>query len=135
MRRPTFRRSCWLVFAGWSFWTAGLLLFPDAGKGLRCGQAFAASGDTVGGAAVYRQFCINCHAANGKGDDNMKKVMTAIPDFTSEKWQKEMTDPQMSVSITDGKNTLMPAFADKVNADQIQALVEYIRKFDGARGK
>lgn len=135
MGRPIFRRSCWLVFAGWSLWTASLLLFPDSGKGLGSSRAFAASGETVDGLSVYRQFCVTCHAANGKGDENMKKVMTSIPDFTSEKWQTEMTDPQISVSITDGKNTLMPSFADKVNADQIQALVEYIRKFDPARGK
>jgi mono/diheme cytochrome c family protein len=123
------------VLAGWSLWTAGQFIFPEAGRGLGSAPALAASGDKVDGLSVYRQFCLNCHAANGKGDENMKKVMTSIPDFTSEKWQKEMTDPQMLVSITDGKGTLMPAFADKVDTDQVQALVEYIRKFDPARAK
>jgi len=129
-----FRRSCLFIFAGWTLWTASHWMLPNM-NGFESASAFAASENTPEGLTVYRQFCMNCHGANGKGDDNMKKVMTSIPDFTSEKWQKELSDPQMSVSITDGKGTLMPAFADKVNADQVQALVEYIRKFDPARAK
>ncbi len=61
--------------------------------------------------------------------------MTSIPDFTNNKWQQDVNDPQISVSITDGKGTLMPAFADKVNSDEVQALVDYIRKFDASRAK
>jgi mono/diheme cytochrome c family protein len=135
MRGFSFPRVALLFFAGWTLWVAGNLIIADTGKIALTSQAFAASENTTDGLSVYRQFCLNCHGANGKGDDNMKKVMTSIPDFTSEKWQKEVSDPQMSVSITDGKGTLMPAFADKVKADQVQALVEYIREFDPARAK
>jgi cytochrome c oxidase cbb3-type subunit III len=133
MRHLGLRRLSLFILAGWVFWTAMHLIVPDAGRSLGSAQAFAASEKSADGSGVYRQFCVNCHGANGKGDDNMRKVMTALPDFTSDKWQKEITDPQMLVSITDGKGTLMPAFVDKVNSDQVQELVEYIRKFDPAR--
>jgi mono/diheme cytochrome c family protein len=135
MRELSFRRFGLLFFIAWTFWVVGNLIIADTGKVVLTSQAFAASEKTAEGLGVYRQFCLNCHGANGKGDDNMKKVMTSIPDFTSEKWQKEASDPQISVSITDGKGALMPAFADKVNADQVQTLVDYIRKFDPARAK
>jgi mono/diheme cytochrome c family protein len=135
MRKFSYRRIGLLFFAGWMFWVIGNLFAPQVGKNLMGSQAFAGFEKPADGIGVYRQFCLNCHAANGKGDDTMKKVMTAMPDFTSEKWQKETSDAQMAVSITDGKNTLMPAFADKVDGDQVQALIEYIRKFDASRVK
>jgi len=134
MRRLSFRKAVLFFLVAWTFWIVGNLMNPTPERGV-IGSAFAGSDQTTDGVGVYRQFCVNCHAANGKGDDNMKKVMTTMPDFTSDKWQKETSDPQISVSITDGKGTLMPAFADKVNADQVQALVEYVRKFDPSRAK
>jgi mono/diheme cytochrome c family protein len=123
------------VFASWALWSVGQLIIPETQGRFIEAKAFASPASPADGLEVYKQFCINCHAANGKGDDTMKKVMTTIPDFTSDKWQKEINDAQISVSITDGKGTLMPAFAGKVEGDQVQALVEYIRKFDSSRSK
>lgn len=135
MTSLSFRRMGLFVFAVWVIWIISQVVIPDSGTGLGSGKAFAASDKTADGLGVYRQFCESCHGANGKGNDNMKKVMTMIPDFTDEKWQKEISDAQMSVCMTDGKGTMMPSFADKVTSDQVQALVEYIRKFDASRTK
>jgi mono/diheme cytochrome c family protein len=135
MSKRMFPRAVICIFAGWSFWVVGNLMVPTTGKSWVVSQAYGAPEPRADGLEVYRQFCVNCHGANGKGDENMKKVMTMIPDFTSEKWQKENSDAQITVDITDGKGTLMPAFADKVTADQVPTLMEYIRKFDPSRAK
>ena len=59
--------------------------------------------------------------------------MPTIPDFTSRQWQEGVNDPQLKVSILDGKGTLMPGFPDRVTDDQAKALVAYIRAFGPKR--
>jgi mono/diheme cytochrome c family protein len=135
MRHTSFRRVKLFFLATWTFYVFKNLIIPETGKDLLSALAFAASEKTTDVVGVYRQFCLKCHGANGKGDEYMRKDMPSLPDFTSEKWQKEIDDAQMLVGITDGKGTLMPPFGDKVNSDEVQALVEYIRNFDASRAK
>jgi ubiquinol-cytochrome c reductase cytochrome b subunit len=81
--------------------------------------------------ALYRQSCLICHGADGRGLD-MRAGMPAIPDFTSPMWQQGVSNPQLAVSILDGKGTLMPAFRDRVPEDQARDLVAYVRAFGPA---
>jgi mono/diheme cytochrome c family protein len=59
--------------------------------------------------------------------------MPAIPDFTSRAWQESRTNPQLNVSILEGKGTLMPAFRGRVNEQQALDLAAYIRSFGPAQ--
>ena len=63
--------------------------------------------------ALFRQYCLTCHGTDGKGTA-MRASMPAIPDFTSRAWQEARENPQLSVSILDGKGPLMPAFRGRV---------------------
>jgi ubiquinol-cytochrome c reductase cytochrome b subunit len=81
---------------------------------------------------MYRQYCLICHGADGRGRE-MKASMPTMPDFTNREWQEGPSNSQLMVSILDGKGTLMPAFRGRVAEDQAQDLVAYIRAFGPVR--
>ncbi len=55
--------------------------------------------------------------------------MAAIPDFTSPAWQTTHGNSQLSVSILEGRGTLMPPLRGKASAELASDLVAYVRKF------
>jgi mono/diheme cytochrome c family protein len=55
--------------------------------------------------------------------------MPAIPNFTNPAWQKSRTNPQLVISILEGKNLQMPANRGPVTDEQAPDLVAYIRTF------
>ena len=55
--------------------------------------------------------------------------MPGLPDFTRRDWQQSRESPQLSVSILDGKGTLMPSFRGRVKNDQVPDLVAFVRAF------
>jgi ubiquinol-cytochrome c reductase cytochrome b subunit len=79
-------------------------------------------------ATAFREYCLTCHGADGHGTD-MRVSMPAIPDFTNSDWQRNHNDAQLAASVQNGKGGLMPAFGDKLMANQIRDLVTYVRAF------
>jgi mono/diheme cytochrome c family protein len=92
------------------------------------------SSDEVGrrvraGAVIFRQWCIACHGPEGTGGPGRAAQLTRIPDFTSRAWQSDRSDPELLVSILDGKGTQMPANRERVTEGQARNLVAYVRAF------
>jgi len=83
--------------------------------------AFAADG-----AATYKAKCAACHGADGKGQTMMGKKM-GLRDLGSAEVQKQ-TDQELHAWTADGKGK-MPAYKDKLSADEIKALVTHMRTF------
>jgi cytochrome c6 len=83
--------------------------------------SLSAQGDS---AKVYKSKCSMCHAADGSGDSPAGKAMK-VPDLRSEVVQKQ-TDAQLTEIVTNGKKK-MPAYKDKLTADEIKGLVRYMR--------
>jgi len=81
--------------------------------------AFAADG-----AAVYKAKCASCHGPDGKGETAIGKSMK-LRSLASADVQKT-TDADLTKIISDGKGK-MPAYKGKLSADEIKALVAYIR--------
>jgi quinol-cytochrome oxidoreductase complex cytochrome b subunit/mono/diheme cytochrome c family protein len=77
---------------------------------------------------LYRQYCLTCHGADGRGLQ-LKASMPTIQDFTNRSWQEEVSNARMLVSILDGRGTLMPAFRGRITDEQAQDLVAYVRAF------
>jgi mono/diheme cytochrome c family protein len=77
---------------------------------------------------LYQQYCLTCHGTDGRGAA-LKAAMPDIPDFTRLAWQESRENPQLAVSILDGKGALMPAFRGRVRDDQVRDLVAYVRAF------
>ncbi len=87
--------------------------------------------DKPDGSAIYKQKCSMCHGMDGKGFPAIK-----TPDLTDHKWQASNSDKEMTEVIKNGKKgTPMPAFADKLKEDEIQAVVKFIRTFDSSKKK
>ena len=81
--------------------------------------AFAADG-----AAVYKAKCASCHGPDGKGETATGKAMK-LRSLASADVQKT-SDADLTKVISDGKGK-MPAYKGKLSADEIKALVAYIR--------
>jgi mono/diheme cytochrome c family protein len=82
----------------------------------------------------FQRFCAMCHDAAGDGG-RVRDSMRAIPNFTDVAWQGKRTDPQLVVSILDGKGTEMPPFRGKLPREQARELVAFIRGFSPTPAK
>jgi cbb3-type cytochrome c oxidase subunit III len=85
--------------------------------------AFQAAVPGVDGAAIFKKNCVMCHGADGKGFSALK-----TPNFTDPKWQSSIKDKEMREVVKNGKKgTAMAAFGDKLNDQEISAVIAYIR--------
>lgn len=76
-------------------------------------------------AALYKSKCAGCHASDGSGSTSVGKALK-IGDLRADDTQKK-TDAQLIEVTTNGKDK-MPAFKDKLTAEQIKSLVAYVRE-------
>ena len=76
----------------------------------------------------YNINCVACHGPDGRGS-TIRVAMPVIPDFTSREWNTSHENPQLAVSILEGKNTLMPPWRGRVDPALAQDLVAFIRGF------
>jgi mono/diheme cytochrome c family protein len=128
-----FRR--WLLLTGIVALPAAVLLAALQPRGdafaapaARVTEPAAPAPETVG---LYRQYCLTCHGANGKGTE-MRPAMPTIPDFTNRAWQESVSDVQIIVSILEGRGALMPPLRDRLTEEQVRGLVPYVRAFAAA---
>ena len=105
---------------------------PDPKKKPQTPPSEDTSARTRVAAGLYRQYCLSCHGADGRGQE-LKAGMPTIPDFTGRAYQEEVSNPQLVVGILDGKGTLMPAFRGRVGEEQAQDLAAYVRAFGPVR--
>jgi mono/diheme cytochrome c family protein len=85
--------------------------------------AQSSKGKRVDAGALYKQQCAKCHKEDGKGLESL-----APPDFTNPEWQASQTDQQIADGIKEGKG-VMPGFKELLSAQEITALVKYVRSF------
>jgi mono/diheme cytochrome c family protein len=81
---------------------------------------------------VFQRFCARCHDADGRGA-RVRQTMPTIPDFTLQTWQERRSDPQLLISVLDGKGTRMPPFRDRISREAARDLVAFVRSFDRER--
>lgn len=74
--------------------------------------------------------CMQCHGKDGTANTKMGMKLNA-KDLTDPKVQAAFTDAKAAQSIKEGVKengkTTMKAFGDKLTADEIKALVAYVR--------
>jgi mono/diheme cytochrome c family protein len=80
------------------------------------------------GRRLYQRSCAMCHGADGTGGA-ARDSLPAIPDFTVPSWHERRSDPQLVLSILDGKGSGMPTFRDKLAREQVRGLVTFVRAF------
>jgi mono/diheme cytochrome c family protein len=82
-------------------------------------------------AVVYQANCMVCHAPDGRGT-TVRPAMPQVPDFTAREWQAGRNSTQLSISILEGKGTLMPSWRGKLTNEQVRNLVAYVRSLGPA---
>ncbi|MCG2577157.1 c-type cytochrome [Dechloromonas sp. XY25] len=79
------------------------------------------------GRVVYAQNCMVCHGERGQGAAGAAGLIPAR-DFTTPQARVELTRERMINAVTQGRpNTAMAAFANRLPATDIEAVVDYVR--------
>ena len=106
-------------------WCLGLLvcLFSSS-------IAFADPVDSETGRDIFFKHCKACHGNKGDGKTFAANVLNPPPkNFTSEKSKQQLTGKRMIRSVTEGrKGTAMMPWKSRLTAQEIQAVVNYIRQ-------
>ncbi|ATB30994.1 c-type cytochrome [Melittangium boletus] len=79
-------------------------------------------------AETWTAKCKSCHGGDGKGQTQMGKK-ESVGDISLPSWQSTHSDAEIRQVIAEGstKNRKMKAYKDKLSAQQIDALVAYVR--------
>jgi cytochrome c6 len=77
------------------------------------------------GAKTFKTNCVLCHGANGSGNTTAGKALKA-KDLRSAEVQKQ-TNAALIEIISNGKGK-MPAFAERIDPDEMKKLVGYVRE-------
>jgi len=81
---------------------------------------------------LYRRYCVSCHGSDGKSKTSKGKYSHAR-DLTDAQWHDDVTDERLFNSIMNGRNVRgnMPSFSKKLNEQEVESLVSFVRKFKG----
>lgn len=73
---------------------------------------------------IFKEECSVCHGESGKGDGSQAKTFDLkMPDMNQAAFWKDQSDDRMRNTIRNGKGEDMPAFAKKLTAEEIDALI------------
>jgi mono/diheme cytochrome c family protein len=87
------------------------------------------------GKNIYSKYCTVCHGDDGKGDGfNAFNLDPKPRDFTDEKIMNSINDERLYRTISGGgrsvnKSPLMPSWGGRLQNDEINYLVTYVRSF------
>jgi mono/diheme cytochrome c family protein len=79
------------------------------------GISRASGSDPALGRGLFVKNCAHCHGSDARGDEG--------PDLHNLGW----TEEEITTRIRNGKKGQMTAFADKLSAEQIGLLKDYVR--------
>jgi mono/diheme cytochrome c family protein len=84
---------------------------------------------------LYLRYCARCHGRTGRRNGPSDRHLRApLHSFTDCGWMSMMSDATLFLIIKDGSSAAgfpsgMPAYGMRLNQDEIEQLVEYVRKF------
>lgn len=106
----------------------GIFAVTAFAAGIPSGNTFAVSSavssESVSQASIYRAHCARCHGNDGRANTKEGRK-TEAADLTEDS-VKAMSTEKMTRIIRNGKGD-MPAFAKKLSAAQIAAVIQYVR--------
>jgi mono/diheme cytochrome c family protein len=79
---------------------------------------------------LYSKHCAECHGKDGRAQTSKGRFSHAR-NLTDAKWQDDVSDERIFNSIMNGRNVRgnMPSFSEKLNQQDTDALVSFVRKF------
>jgi len=78
------------------------------------------------GEQLYIDNCADCHGLDGRGN-TAREMGQPYADLTDDVWKLGGDDTSIANAIREGSFGLMPGFQQKLNDQQIQELVAYLR--------
>ena len=83
---------------------------------------------------LYRRYCVSCHGNDGRAKTSKGKFSHAR-DLSDAQWQSDVSDERIFNSIMNGRNVRgnMPAFGNKLNEQEADTLVDFVRRLKGQR--
>jgi mono/diheme cytochrome c family protein len=105
----------------------GILLLPGW---LATASHEAPHPDLEMGKRIYQERCKVCHGSQGDGKSFAANALNPPPkNFTSPESKKQLNQKRMLKSATNGRpGTAMMPWKDVLTAEEIRAVVHYIRK-------
>jgi cytochrome c6 len=92
--------------------------------------ACAETGNSQKAANTFADHCVSCHGSDGAGTPLGKRLQA--PDLSLKEVQSQ-SSANLARTISEGKNN-MPPFADRLTAQQIQALADYVHRLGNKAG-
>ena len=97
----------------------------------------AVEGDVSAGATLFADRCAGCHGSDGRGGGIGIRLLAMVRgadrpiDFTDARVMESWSQERLALVIHDGgkavgRSTLMPAFGDRLSADEISDLIIFI---------
>jgi mono/diheme cytochrome c family protein len=77
-------------------------------------------------AALYAQNCMRCHGTDGRGVEELKKIMP-LRDLTDPAFRAQTSNDAITRVIMTGQKQ-MPAFGGALSEPKIQSLTGYVRR-------
>jgi cytochrome c553 len=81
----------------------------------------------------WEKHCLKCHGPDGKGNTKMGK-QSGVKDYSDPKVQAEMKDENaikiIKEGIVDKGKKKMDPYGDKLNDEEIKALIAHMRSFE-----
>ena len=84
------------------------------------------AGVSVATHRLYIKKCKSCHGYDGKGDTK-RGIKTKANDWTKPGFLAQFTDEKL-IELTAKGIKKMPGYEEKLSSDEIQALVDYMRR-------
>ena len=81
---------------------------------------------------LYRRYCVSCHGNDGRAKTSKGKFSHAR-DLSDPQWQSDVSDERIFNSIMNGRSVRgnMPAFSNKLNEQEADSLVDFVRRLKG----
>ena len=80
------------------------------------------------GQSIYRQHCMECHGASGRGDGVKAPFLSPRPGNLISAATSAKTDKELLRTIAQGRShTAMPAWQEVLSTEDQQAVLQYVR--------
>jgi cytochrome c oxidase cbb3-type subunit 3 len=92
------------------------------------GLAVRANGDLAAGKTVFAANCAVCHGDNGSGNRDL-----GAPNLTDKIWLYGSDEATIIEGITNGRGSVMPAWAGRLDPGTIKALAVFVHSLGGGQ--
>ena len=82
--------------------------------------------DLAAGAAIFAEQCVSCHGDAGKGNREL-----GAPNLTDAVWLYGSSQAAIIATITNARNSSMPAWGERLDPTTIKALTLYVHSLGG----